>query len=212
MDDEQVREAFANPPNVQPGDQISFALSDGTVWTGTLKSWSSGGPLFGGMQEVTLTVEQFPNLDEIRDLTVAPNPIFAGVQPQSPYQQANNTQHPLYRQAATDDCECADGVEFFGGPHHHLGNIDKTEPPLFPAPAPLGPVTAEIWKRVVANAIKMMESGAWELPENPQPPYYHYIPPADLMGDCPDAWHLATGAPYQCPSCGQWMGEGGRYR
>jgi hypothetical protein len=28
---------------------------------------------------------------------------------------------------ATDDCECADGVAFFGGPHHHLGHIDKTD-------------------------------------------------------------------------------------
>jgi hypothetical protein len=26
---------------------------------------------------------------------------------------------------ARDDCECESGVEFFGGPHHHLGNIER---------------------------------------------------------------------------------------
>lgn len=171
---------------MKPGDRIAIQLEDGTLQFGTLTEWHSTSPLEGGISEVTLTVEQFPNLDEIRNLTVGPNPIFAGMQPQSPYQQANDIQHPLYRQMATDDCQCEDGVEVFGGPHHHLGNIDHTPPPQFPAPL-LGPVTAAIWVRVAAQAAKLMEAEAWELPPelpvNPPPPYYHYITPIEIWGD-----------------------------
>lgn len=31
---------------------------------------------------------------------------------------------------------------------------------------------------------------------------------ADRSVDCTDPWHYDDGAPYQCPTCGYWMGEG----
>jgi hypothetical protein len=31
---------------------------------------------------------------------------------------------------------------------------------------------------------------------------------ASPIRGCTDQWHWSTGAPFRCPSCGYWMGEG----
>lgn len=59
------------------------------------------------------------------------------------------------------------------------------------------------------NLAKPCESGCvWQIPRHVEDmtPKQRELLAVDT-GKCQDPWHQATGEPYQCPTCGQWMGE-----